>query len=339
VSPTREEVRAKLRAAVRAQSPNPSPGATFVASEVGQRLCRGGGLKERRATVEVVEDPWQLVDLIRSRSMADITSALQLEPDAPRLVQTRPWPVALLPLCNLTPVASVNVPVVPEAFQVDIAGFAADGQNLPGLVGADTASFSVDYFETLRVGGLVPVPMSVLEDSSLAEATIDRLVTGSWRRAVENLAIAGNTAPSLVGIMNTTGVPLVDGSGLAPPDALADGVALVQGAGWYGPLCVVASPTTLKTIFTTKDDDHNYLRVRSALPAVGAWLPAPGVPDGSALVLDPSELVVFLYAAFTISITQAYEDFLARNMAAVKGEQRVAVWLRNPGAAVVVENL
>jgi hypothetical protein len=207
------------------------------------------------------------------------------------------------------------------------------------LSGADSASFSVSFLETLRVGALTPISMSTLQDSSLAEETINRLLTGSWRRAVVALAINGDISPSLIGALNAAAVSSVDATGETAAEAIAAAAALVQGAGWYGPLVAVASPTTLRKVFVAKDTSGNFLRVRSATPAIGAWLPAMGVPDGQCLVLDPSELVIYLYGSFSISLTQAFEDYLARNLAALKGEQRVAIWVRNVGAFTVVENI
>lgn len=335
---TRDEVRARLKIAQRATALNPSPGLRFRESELGRRLARGGALNGREC-VEVTEDPWDLVDVLRSRSLTDVVSALQMEADAPRVVQVRPTPVAFLPLCTLVPSASVQIPTVTESSQVEDAAFAPDGLNLPGIEGGTTGEWQVDYLEAVRVGRIIPVPLAVLEDAGQAEAVIDKLVTQNWRRAVESYVVAGSVSPNLVGITNTQDVVTVDATGELAPDALAQGVSDVQSGGFYGPHAVVASPATLKGIWTQKDSAGNYLRLRSALPTVTAWVPAPGVPANTAIVCDPTEILVYVVGTFEISITQAYLDFLARNMAAVMGVPRAAIWVRNPDAFAVVENL
>jgi HK97 family phage major capsid protein len=336
VSPTTVEVRGRLRLALRDQRGDPSPGLRFRQSELGQRLARGERLRDRES-IDVVEDPWELRNVLL-RSMADVTSMLELEADADRIVQVRPTPTALLPLCTLVPTTSVQIPTVVESSQVDDAGYAPDGSNLPGLTGASAGEWAVDYLEAPRVGRIIPVPLQVLDDAGQAEAVIDKLVTQNWRRAVENYVVAGNVA-NLTGITNTSGIGSVDATSTNLIDALASGVADVQAGGFYGPHAVVANPSTLKAIWTQKDSSNNYLHRNQALPTVANWVPAPGVPADTAIVCGPAQILVYLQGSFTVSITQAYLDFLARAMAAVKGEQRAAIWIRNPDAFVVVENL
>jgi len=229
------------------------------------------------------------------------------------------------------------------SLQVEDASYAPDAMNLPGIaeleVGGSIAGWSVNYLEAVRVGRIIPVPISILQDAGQAEASIDRLITQNWARAVENYIVAGTFA-NLIGIVNTPGVPTLPvGSPLSEFDSIAAGVAGVQSAGWYGPHAVAASPNTLEKLFTLRDNFGNYLRWRSALPTVAAWVPTPGLPDGTAVICDPREVILYLMGTFDILLSQGFADFLTRNLVAVRGEQRAAIWIRNPEAFVIIDSI
>jgi len=248
VPPTTEEIRAQLRAETRSASPTASPGARFRASELGRRLASGRGLDGGHHRVEVSPDPWQFRDYLRTRAFD--MSALELMTDAERIVQVRPTPVSLLPLVTIVPTSTVQIPTIPESLQVEDASYTPDAQNLPGLGpdvdGSNIAGWSVDYLEAVRVGRIIPVPISILQDAGQAEATIDRLISQNWARAIEGYLVAGNVT-NLVGITNTAGVPGISVGSLTAIDALAAGVAAVMSGGFYGPHIVAASPITLRT--------------------------------------------------------------------------------------------
>jgi HK97 family phage major capsid protein len=267
-----------------------------------------------------------------------VLSALELEADADRIVQIVPSPVALLPFCTIVPTSSLQIPTVTNESQIDDADFAEDGQNLPGLTGAGAGGWTVDYLEAKRVGRNIPVPLEVLDDAGQAEAIVDRLITQNFRRRLETLAVTGNIT-NLTGVTNTAGVATISASGSNLVDPLAAAVADISSAGFYGPYVIAAHPLTLEAIWTQKDSADNYLRVRSALPMVQSWAPAPGLSTGTAVVGDFSELLIYLQGAFTIAITQAYLDFLSRGMALVKGVQRAAIWVKSPGAFTIITNL
>jgi len=337
---TDDEARARLREAQRANADQPSPGVRFRNSPLGRRLASHKAPKENES-VDVTTDPRELRDhLLRNRSLADIMSALQLEEDAPRIVQVVPTPVALLPLCTIVPTSSTQIPTVVDDVQVENAAYAPDGQNLPGLDGSSSGKWTVNYLEAVRVGRVIPVPLAVLEDAGQAEAIVDKLITQNWQRAVEMYALVGpGTNANLTGVAETDDVPTIDATSTNLIDPIAQAVEDIQSGGFYGSHVVTANPITLKAIWGQKDLDNNYLRIRSALPTIGAWVPAPSLPVGTAVAGDFSELLVYLQGTFTVSITQGYEDFLSRNMAAVMGVQRAAIWVRNPTAFAIIENL
>ena len=263
-------------------------------------------------------------------------------PAAERIVQVRPTPTAFLEMCTIVPTDTVQIPVVPESFQIEEAGYAPDGTNLPGFDGldstADIAAWSVNYLEAVRVGRMVyPVPLTLLQDAGQAQAVVDRLITQNWSRTVENYIVAGSS-PNLVGIMNTPGIVTSSAEG-TPVDALASAVAAVASGGFYGPHAVVGAPRTLERVWTAQDSTGNYLRLHTALPTVGAWVFAPGLPDGLVIVGDPLEVVVYLQGTFGVLVSQNVGDAFARGVSALKGEQRAAVWVRNPDAFNVVTGL
>jgi len=341
VSRTSEEIRAQFRAEKRSASPNASPGARFRASDLGRRLASGKGLDGGHHRVEVSEDPWAFRDYLRTRAFD--MSALELMTDAERIVEVRPTPVSLLPLVTIVPTSTVQIPTIPESLQVEDASYTPDAQNLPGLGpdvdGSNVAEWSVVYLEAVRVGRIIPVPLTILQDAGQAEATIDRLISQNWARAIEGYLVAGNVT-NLVGIINTVGVSgLTVGSPLSEFDSLGAGVAAVQSGGFYGPHVVAASARTLEKLFTLRDNFANYLRRDLALPTVAAYVPTPGLPDGTAIVCDPRELILYLMGSFDILLSQGFSDFLTRNLVAVRGEQRAAIWVRNPEAFVTVDGI
>lgn len=316
-----------------------TPGMRFVMSEIGERLASGASIPDTmRVEVASADDVAALFRSMRFRAFD--TSALSMLPDAQREIQVRPTPTALLPLVTIVPVGyEMQIPTVPEAFQLEDAAAVPDATNLPGLDDSpDVASFDVAYLEAMRVGRIIPLPLQVLQDSGQAEVIVDRLITQNYRRALEGYIAVGDFSPALVGITNTFGVVHTSAGG-TPIDDLADAVEAVVAGGFYGPHAVVGAPTTLKALFTKKDTTGNYLRRDLALPTVSAWVPAPAMPSGTVVVCDPAEVLLYLVGDFIISISQGYADFFSRALAAVKGEQRAAIWIRNPGAFRVVDSI
>jgi len=334
--PTRDEIRARLAAEERRSGPARTPGGRFRCSELAIRLASGGSLNNPASgeRVAVTEGPEQLADFLRTRAFD--TSLLELMDDAPRQIQVRPTPTALLQLVTIVPTDTVRIPTVPESFQVEDAAAVPDAVNLPGLSGGDIADFTVDNLEAVRVGRVVPVALDVLQDVGQAEATIDRLISQNWARAIEGYVVAGPSSnANLTGIINTPGVAEFSVGSATAIDTIALAVAAVSTAGFYGPHAVVAHPLTLERIFTLKDTADQYLRRHEALPTVAAYVPAPGVPDGTVIVCDPTEVLLYLMGQFSVLVSQGFLDFLSRNLALVKGEQRAACWIRNPGAFVI----
>jgi len=72
---------------------------------------------------------------------------------------------------------------------------------------------------------------------------------------------------------------------------------------------------------------------------VAAYVPTPGLPDGTAIVGDPRELLLYLYSSFDILLSQGVFDFISRGVVAVAGRQRAAIWCRNPAAFVTVDSI
>ena len=333
------EIRA-VRSATRKRD-SETPGAIFRRSTIGRQLATGRAFLGRGGA-EVTHDPWELAEFLRLRTLN--TSPLELFADVQRTIQVRPTPTALLPLCTTVPVDTPQIPIVSEQAQIEDAAYAPDATNLPGISGTDTATFTFDRMEAKRIGRNFPVPQEVLADEGQTQMIVDRLISANWARAVESYVVAGNPSitgtDSFIGITSANGVVSADSSSYENGiDALAAGVESIETGGWYGPHVVAAAPSTLERLFTLKDTAGNYLHRDKALPTVAAWAPTPGLPDGTAVVLDPAEIYVFLFGTFAIDVDGSYGDYFSRGLTLVQGVQRVAIWVRSPDANFIVTGL
>jgi hypothetical protein len=334
----------RLRTIADRAANGPTPGSRFCASELG-RLLRGGHatLTQERLGGEELLSADELATWLRMRAID--TSALQLYADAPRMVQERPVPAVLLPMMTIVPTSSPQIPVVPEPVQLDDAAWAADGTNLPGTGDvfapdpSPAATFTVGHLEATRVGRLIKVPLPVLQDPGLAEGVIDRLIARTWARAVEFYALAGNDNANLLGVTDTPGVATLTYSTGTRAESVATALAEVSDNGFIGPLVLACDRRTRNKIWLEKNTaGDDFLRVTEAVGPV-TWVPTRAVPTGTAVVLDPVEVVVYVKDGLLVEVSQSVADFLASNMAAVKGEARIATWFRNEGAAVIVDGL
>jgi hypothetical protein len=318
-----------------------SPGALLRAA-IGDGLHRGQ-LPDTTVRVASAE---QLAEMFRLRAF-DV-SPLQLEPDAPRLVGEMLSLAALLPLLTIVPTDSLIVPTVLQTVAVDDADWAPDATNLPGtqldgtLTGG-SAVFELDRVEAQRVGRMVgPISLTDLQSPGQLEAVVGRLITRTWRRAVEDIAISGRSHPALQGVL-TAGVTTIDaggGGGAANIDAVAAAAVRLVNAGFASGHVLVGQQSDLNKLFTAKDLEGNYLRWRSALPTVAAVVPtkAPGLA-GQLLLLDPAELVVYIHDGFSVQVTQNIMDYVSRGVAAIAGWARIVTWLSVPSAAVIIDDL
>jgi HK97 family phage major capsid protein len=339
------ESSARVRAVLRAHEQRtgredalPDHVKAFQRSDIGQRIRAGES--NINGAVEIFSTPEETAQFIRSRSYADDMTALLLEPDAPRQIQTRPLPAPLLGLVTIVPTDTPNIPVVPQSMQSVWAGYVADAASPPSA-GADVGAWSVDHLEAARVVATVdPVPLELLTDSGQVQDVLDLLVTEAWSQAVQAAIVNGTAPTALEGIASNVDVPEVTkGGGEYAVDGLADGIELVEAAGFLGPHVAMASAATWKGIRKQHDSAENYLRRHEVIPSVALELTVPNMPDGEAIVGAPSEVMLYLYGAFSIQVSQGVSDYFARGLAYVLAEQRVAIWLRNPTAFCVVNGL
>jgi HK97 family phage major capsid protein len=340
--PESARVRALLRAHEQRsarEDATPDHVKAFVRSDIGQRI-RAGQMNVNGA-VEIFATSHETAEFIRSRSYADDMTALQLEPDAPRQIQTRPLPAPLLGLVTIIPVDTPNIPVVPQSMQAIWSGYVPDAASPPSA-GPDVGAWSVSHLEAARVVSTVdPVPLELLTDAGQVQDVLDLLVTGAWSQAVQAAIVNGTSPTALEGIASNVDVPVITkAGGEFAADGLADGIELVEDAGFgLGPHVAMASSATWKAIRKQRDTTDNYLRRREVLPTVALELTVPNFPDGEAIVGAPSEVLLYLYGSFNVQVSQGVSDYFARGLAYVLAEQRAAIWVRNPTAFAIVNGL
>lgn len=288
----------------------------------------------------------ELVGALRTRATpsADLTSALGVA--SQQAIQELPLS-SLLGAIEVVPVDHPTINVWTDAAIVNGAGPAAVGVEL-GHVGGD---WSLAFAQQMpRWGAMITAPLSIFDDKGQARVFVDRLFRKALARAVSVDVLAGSgSGGHLNGIANASGLHSytrsTTGTADYNSDALARGIAAVQGDSFDDGFTVVAHPTTLANTLLQRDSSGNYLRVREALPAVTRWVPAAWMTPGSAYVGDfRAGDVLYQWGGLTMEFSREYYDathgnYLTANLVAVKIETYLFNFVQNPGAFCLVSGL
>lgn len=196
------------------------------------------------------------------------------------------------------------------------------------------------------------MPRRMLTDKGYTAEVIETLFRQDFWRSLEADMLNGDgsetsTSRRLSGILATPGIGAADavtaGTRLG---ALGVAVETVQNAGHYdNPLAVAASPATLRRIRTDRaestptDTGGPVERLRDALPDVAHYVPAPDVPDGTALLGDFSAAILFIVTGLALEGSDNHADFFVTGRHLLRLSADLEFRVQQPDAFVAVTSL
>ena len=312
---------------------------------IGRRFVESEQYLKARAAGHLASGEFDL-DWVPVASAAETRSALRLRTYSdlsPFDIEGTPA-VGELPAAAHLPSAVETIPT--DHIQVELA--TETSENALGTAVNDGTAYSevaVNFGSTPtltklpRFGTRVPITLGQLDEPGIVSSIIDRRITLGVGLGLENEIINGNAFWS--GAVASAGETVAKASTYRA-DAVCNGIAAVQGAGWYvNPLQVVVHPTTRANIYTERDTAGRPLGVSDMLDdQVDNWIISKEIPVGEALVGDFFEGIgLFTHGELEIAVSKNHADFFARGMVALTIGFRCYSWVRQPTALCLVTGL
>ena len=178
-----------------------------------------------------------------------------------------------------------------------------------------------------------PQLLTIVRGSLLA----DLLVAG------ENLSLLGDGTDSdiILGLIpQATSLPVTQATG---PDRISYALSVMQAAG-YSPSAILMAPGDVHDIRTSKGTgDGQYLTsgafVNAGPPTLWSipLVASAALPEGTALILDTSRILLLDRMQPTIAISTEDRDNFVKNMATILCEMRIGLAVLDTGAVRSVE--
>jgi len=197
------------------------------------------------------------------------------------------------------------------------------------------------------IAGWTTASRQVLGDNEALQQVIEDVMTAKLLNKLTQQVIAGNGSDSN-GDWKISGL-LIEGVIMAAPtmssfaDKIGEAIVRQQNLG-FSPGVIAVNPLDWLThIATAKTQtEQAYLFGSPTAPAPTAlWnLPAvlePSVPQGHALVIDPTYVTVLDRQQPTILISNSHKDYFTKNLVAILAELRAGLEVLDSGAVYIVE--
>ncbi len=198
------------------------------------------------------------------------------------------------------------------------------------------------------IAHFIPVTRQMLQDAAQIESVIEAELLYGLAQKVDTDIVSGAGGSTLTGILNTSGIQVLNaGYWTANPlpadantlDALRRAVRQIQIAGESNASFIAAHPNDVELWETLKDKNGNYL-MRSAGPEAGGvsrlWnrpvVPSLAIAAGVPLVGDGRRAIVFDRMDGQIFITDSHSDWFTKNIFAILAESRLALAVTMPAA-------
>mgnify|MGYP002623924422 FL=1 len=200
---------------------------------------------------------------------------------------------------------------------------------------------ATEQVKTLAV--FLPAFRNALEDISWLRTHINLRLGGQLDQKLEDQVLTGDgTGENFTGILYRSGIGAPNVSGVNVLDAIHMGITMVRLA-YEEPTAVAIHPLDWETIRLMRDFAGGALGTGSYLfgppSTVGAttvWglLPVPttAVPQGTIVVGDWSQAVLWLRSGLKILASDSHADFFRRNLVAILAELRAAFGVYKPQA-------
>ncbi len=232
---------------------------------------------------------------------------------------------------------------------------AVNGAGLTGGVKPESAmTFTEVDFPVQTIAHWVPITRQLLQDLPAMESYInERLITGLLRREGGQLLNGNGTAPNLRGILQTSGIQVLDAAAFtaAPVEdagtpnenlnRIRRAIRLIEDVGAVASFIIV-NPADAEVFDTMTDANRQYMAGGPFGGVVRTYwgrtvVEESNIAAGTALVGDGQMAGVFDRMEAQIFTTDSHSDFFIRNLLVLLAEERLALAVFRPAAFAKVE--
>jgi hypothetical protein len=191
----------------------------------------------------------------------------------------------------------------------------------------------------ITIAGFTKMSRQAINDAQELKRAVDTVLSRSVETALDAALVNGSTTPLFDGFapLATAYTSLLY---QALPDAISEGVATMQTAG-FEPDVVVLNPANWLAITVAKgtSNDHylsgSYLGVMPQQMRGLRVVLSPSIATGKALLFDSRHSELLSIDGFSIEVAYTNDDF-TRNLVSVLGEMRVIPVFRTIGSARLI---
>lgn len=274
-----------------------------------------------------------------------------------------------LTISDLFPQGTTNTPLIRYLVETAVTNNAATVQE--GTLKPESAIAFGKVDETLhKIATLLPISDEMLEDWAQATSYIDaRLILFlKLQEEVQLLAGSGSSVGGtndLVGLLNRAGLApaVVKGSGTATVvngvtgavspssdndmDAVYRAITYIRTTAFLEPDAIVLDPTAWQNILLSKANTAGtyfangpFTDVENQMLWGKKTVVTPALALGSAIVgaFDQGGQI-FRKGGIVVDASNSHEDYFARNLTAIRAEERLALAIYRPGAFCQVTSL
>jgi HK97 family phage major capsid protein len=311
-----------------------SIGAQFLRSEAGRWLKEN----PRRSSSSPWSTPAVDIDIMATTLTESPTSGGKLVvPDyRPGII---PLPLTLPTVRDLlsegTTTSNLSTYMKETQYTMAAAAVAEGGVKPESTLVFDQVSDEVEV-----IAHMLPVTNQLLEDEPALRAYIDeRLMLGVRVAEDDQLLNGDGVSPNLHGLIPRATAPDVARGTDTNADAIAKQLAAIQNATNLVPTGLVMNPTNWLTTMLAKNTQGDYLSGSgpfAALPVPTLWGRPVAVTNaivaGTALVVTAPAAMVLQRTPLNIAVSNSHQDYFARNLTALRCEERVTLDVFVPAA-------
>ena len=274
----------------------------------------------------------------------------------PGIVAGTPWPLRVRDVLTNGRTDSATIEFVRKGATTNNAAEVAEATTVAGATAKPESAVDLEVVSTTvkTIAHWIPVTRQMLQDAAQIQTFIEaELLLGLQKREDAQLVNGDGSGANLRGILNTTGIQVLNDAALATKPMPADfnqldlirrAIKMSRVTGEASPNFVFAHPDDVEVWDTLKDGDGNYL-LRSGGPEAGGvrsiWgltiVETLAVTAGKSLVGDGRYGIVLDKMDGQIFVTDSHSDWFVKNLFAILAESRLALAVTLPAAFVDVD--
>lgn len=261
----------------------------------------------------------------------------------PGIVPLPTWPLRVADLFAQGTTSGITVRFIQELAETNAAAGTAEAASKPeSAITFQNADATVG-----KIATFLPVSDEMLEDVDQMESFLNNRLGGFVLRKEDSELLNGAGAPSVTGILQTSGIQTATALSLDTDsviDAIFYAITAVRVTGLYEPDAIVVNPTDWAAIRLMKDTAKQYY---GGGPFTGAYGGNGGIAGdslwGLPVVVTTSIAVgtvligafktaaqIFRRRGLTVEMSNSHGTFFKENMTAIRAETREALVVYRP---------